>query len=73
MPYGQITRLEPELGFGWLVDESGLDWFFVREGTSGDSFDRLALEERVTFDYEWTPTGPRARDVTPEFPQQQPT
>jgi hypothetical protein len=45
MPHGQITRLEPEHGFGWLV-------------------------ERVIFDFESTPKGPRATDIALEFPQQ---
>ena len=63
MPYGHITRLEPELGFGWLVDDAGLDWFFVREGVREGQMDRLWLDERVGFSYEWTPKGPRASDI----------
>jgi hypothetical protein len=57
------------LGFGWLIDDAGLDWFFVRDGVRG-SIERLLTRERVTFSYEWTPTGPRATDIALEFPQQ---
>lgn len=70
MPHGQITRLEPGHGFGWLVDDAGMDWFFVRDGVRGRRFERLALGERVIFDAESTPKGPRATDIALEFPQQ---
>ena len=63
MPHGHITRLLPEHNFGFLVDDSGLDWFFVREGVRGGDFDVLWLDERVKFSQEWTRSGPRAVDV----------
>ncbi|MBA3270754.1 MAG: hypothetical protein H0T71_09585 [Acidobacteria bacterium] len=63
MPYGHIKRLEPQLGFGWLVDDTGLDWFFVRDGVRERKLDRLWIDERVGFAYEWTPKGPRASDI----------
>jgi cold shock CspA family protein len=52
MPYGHITRVEPALGFGWLVDEAGIDYFFVREGVRAGVFERLTKGEHVTFDSE---------------------
>jgi cold shock CspA family protein len=63
MPHGNIKRLVHEHGFGFLIDDSGLEWFFVREGVRGGSFDVLWLDERVTFAPEWTPKGPRAIDI----------
>ena len=63
MPYGRITRLEPQHGFGFLVDDAGMDWFFVREGARGGAFEELWIEERVGFSPEWTPKGPRAVDI----------
>jgi len=63
MPYGTITRLVPEHGFGFIVDDSGLDWFFVAGGVRGGSLDNVWLGERVAFVSEWTPRGPRAADV----------
>jgi cold shock CspA family protein len=70
MPHGTLTRIEPALGFGWIVDDAGLDWFFVRDGVRGGALDQLVTDERVTFSYEWTPKGPRATDVALERPQQ---
>jgi cold shock CspA family protein len=70
MRNGHITRIEPELGFGFIEDDSGMDWFFVREGVRGGQMARLARNERVTFKGEWTPKGPRASDIALEFPQQ---
>lgn len=63
MPYGQITRLEPTHGFGFIVDDAGMDWFFVREGVRGSAFADLWVDERVGFSSEWTRTGPRAADI----------
>ena len=63
MPYGQITRLEPAHGYGFLVDDAGMDWFFVRDGVRESGFDALWIEERVGFSPEWTSHGPRANDI----------
>ena len=63
MLHGHVTRVEPEHGFGFILDDSGLDWFFVREGVSGTGFDGLRAGERVRFAHEWTRSGPRAADI----------
>lgn len=63
MPYGHITRLEPQHQFGFLIDDAGMDWFFVAEGVRGGALDTLWLEERVGFSSEWTMQGPRAVDI----------
>jgi cold shock CspA family protein len=52
----------PQHGFGFLIDDAGMDWFFVRENVR-DGFDLLAADERVSFSPEWTPKGPRAADI----------
>jgi cold shock CspA family protein len=70
MPHGHIRRVEPALGFGWIMDDAGLDWFFVREGVRGAAIDRLQKNDRVTFEYEATLKGPRAGDVRLEFPKE---
>ncbi|HXG87043.1 MAG TPA: hypothetical protein VNJ02_01815 [Vicinamibacterales bacterium] len=62
MLHGHITRLVPEHGFGFLLDDAGLEWFFVRDGAR-DGFDQLQVKERVGFAQEWTPKGPRAVDI----------
>ncbi|MGQ0737332.1 MAG: cold-shock protein [Acidobacteriota bacterium] len=63
MPYGHVSRLEPDHGFGFLVDDSGLEWFFVRDGVRGKDFDALWLDQRVEFEAESTPRGPRAVEI----------
>ncbi len=63
MPYGNIKRLVPEHGYGFLVDDAGLDWFFVRDGVRDGAFDNVWLDERVGFSQEWTAKGPRAVDI----------
>ena len=45
--YGHITRLEPQHGYGFLVDDSGMDWFFLRGDVRDPGFDRLWIDERV--------------------------
>lgn len=63
MPYGHICRIVTEHGYGFLVDDSGLEWFFVREGVRDGGFGQLWVDERVGFSSEWTPQGPRAADI----------
>ena len=63
MPFGQITRLEPAHGFGFIVDDSGLDWFFLEEGVRGGRLEAVWVGERVSFAAEKTIKGPRAVDV----------
>lgn len=66
MPRGTITRVEPRLGFGLIVDDAGMDWFFVREGVCDGAIDDLEQMERVTFSFEWTSKGPRATEISLE-------
>ena len=70
MLHGHIRRVEPALGFGWIVDDAGMDWFFVRAGVRGEAIDRLRPNDRVVFDVESTSRGPRAADIALEFPQE---
>lgn len=70
MPHGLITRIEPALGFGWIVDDAGMDWFFVREGVRSGALERLQPNDRVVFDFESTATGPRATAIALESPQE---
>jgi cold shock CspA family protein len=66
MPVGVIRRLVPEHGFGFLEDDAGMDWFFVRDGVRDGAFEALRPEARVAFSAEWTIKGPRAADIRPE-------
>ena len=63
MPYGNITRLDPERGFGFIRDDGGMDWFFVAGDVRGGRFENIWVGERVGFTSEATPQGPRAADI----------
>jgi len=63
MPYGSITRIESRHGFGFIVDDSGMDWFFVADDVRGARFDSIWVGERVGFTPEATKSGPRASDI----------
>jgi cold shock CspA family protein len=63
MRYGHISRLLPQHGFGFLVDDGGMEWFFVADDVRGREFNTIWVDERVGFKAEWTPKGPRASDI----------
>jgi cold shock protein len=65
MPTGTIKRLVRDRGFGFIRDEGGQEWFFHRSGVQG-SFESLAEGQRVAFDEETSPKGPRAGNVRSE-------
>ena len=61
--YGEILRLEPALGFGFIRDDHDGDWFFVADGVRRGGSTDLWVGERVAFSQEWTARGPRATDI----------
>jgi CspA family cold shock protein len=62
MQTGTIKKLVSDRGFGFISAEDGKDYFFHRSGTDTD-FDRLQGGEKVTFEIEASPKGPRANRV----------
>jgi CspA family cold shock protein len=64
---GRIKKVIADRGFGFIVAEDAKEYFFHRGGldTSLD-FDRLAGGERVSFEIESSPKGPRAINVKAE-------
>ena len=62
MPTGTIKKLVQERGFGFIAAEDGKEYFFHRSGTEGD-FDRLLGGEKVSFEVEASPKGPRAKSI----------
>ena len=62
MPTGTVKKLVLERGFGFIAAEDGKEFFFHRSGTEGD-FDSLQGGEKVSFEIETSPKGPRARSV----------
>ncbi|HSS61121.1 MAG TPA: cold shock domain-containing protein [Candidatus Limnocylindrales bacterium] len=62
MPTGTIKKIVSERGFGFIAAEDGKEFFFHKSGTDGD-FDTLQGGEKVAFEIEASPKGPRARSV----------
>ncbi|HET7676442.1 MAG TPA: cold shock domain-containing protein [Candidatus Limnocylindrales bacterium] len=64
MTTGTIKKLVADRGFGFITAEDGKEYFFHRGGLEASmDFDRLVGGERVTFDVEASPKGPRAANV----------
>ena len=62
MQTGTIKKLVSDRGFGFIAAEDGKEYFFHRSGTEGD-FDGLNGGEKVSFEIEQSPKGPRAKSV----------
>ena len=65
MTTGTIKKVVADRGFGFISAEDGKDYFFHRDGLQAPlDFDRLSGGERVSFEIENNPRGPRAVRVT---------
>jgi CspA family cold shock protein len=64
MPAGTVTKLVSERGFGFIAGEDEKEYFFHRTGVDGTlTFESLIGGEKVTFEIEPSPKGPRATRV----------
>ena len=64
MTTGTIKKVVSERGFGFISGEDGKEYFFHRGALDSSlDFDRLNGGERVEFDVESNPKGPRATRV----------
>jgi CspA family cold shock protein len=61
MTNGTIKKLVSDRGFGFIAAEDGKEYFFHRDAV--DNFDSLNGGEKVTFEIEPSPKGPRAKQV----------
>ncbi len=61
MTAGTIKKLVAERGFGFIAAEDGKEYFFHRSGVQ--DFDTLMGGEKVSFEIEPSPKGPRANRV----------
>jgi CspA family cold shock protein len=63
---GTIKKVVAERGFGFIASEDSTEYFFHRGGLDPSlDFDRLVGGERVQFEVETSPKGPRATQVRP--------
>jgi len=64
MTTGTVKKVIADRGFGFIVAEDAKEYFFHRGGLdSSIDFDRLVGGERVEFEIESSPKGPRASQV----------
>ena len=65
MTSGTIKKIVAYRGFGFIAAEDAKEYFFHRDGLdSSIDFDRLVGGERVQFEIETSPKGPRATKVS---------
>ena len=61
MATGTVKKIISDRGFGFITAEDGKDYFFHRDGLEASlDLDRLVGGEKVTFEVESSPRGPRA-------------
>ena len=64
MATGTIKKVVADRGFGFIAAEDEKEYFFHRDGLDSSlNFDRLVGGERVEFEVEASPKGPRATKV----------
>jgi CspA family cold shock protein len=65
MATGTVKKVVADRGFGFIAAEDGKEYFFHRDGVVAPlEFDRLNGGERVSFEIEASPKGPRAVRVS---------
>jgi CspA family cold shock protein len=64
MATGTIKKIVADRGFGFITAEDSKEYFFHRDGLDRSlDFDRLTGGEKVEFEIEQSPKGPRAARV----------
>ena len=64
MATGTIKKIVADRGFGFITADDAKDYFFHRDGLDQSiDFDRLSGGEKVQFEVESGPKGPRAAHV----------
>ncbi|MFH0826581.1 MAG: cold shock domain-containing protein [Candidatus Omnitrophota bacterium] len=63
MHTGKIKKVVRERGFGFISDTDGREVFFHQSGLVDTPFDSLKEEQKVEFEIENSPKGPRAINV----------
>ena len=65
MTTGTIKKIVADRGFGFITAEDAKEYFFHRDGLDRSlDFDRLNGGEKVQFEIEEGPKGPRAKQVS---------
>ena len=65
MASGTVKWFNNQKGYGFIVQEDGVDVFVHYSGIVGDGFKKLSHGQEVHFDIEQSEKGLRAVNVTP--------
>jgi CspA family cold shock protein len=61
---GTVKKVISDRGFGFITADDGKEYFFHRNALQASlDFDRMSGGEKVDFDIEQSPKGPRANNV----------
>ncbi len=63
MAQGKVKWFNESKGFGFITSEDGSDVFVHYSSIQGDGFKTLAEGDKVSFDVEKGPKGPKAINV----------
>jgi cold shock protein len=61
--HGTIKRLVSDKGFGFVLADDGMEYFFHQASVVGGGFDNLREGQALTFDKGQGAKGPRAENV----------
>lgn len=65
---GRIIKHKGAEGFGFIKGDDGVDRFFYRNAVVEGDFEHMKEGDRVTFEHENAPKGPRAANVREALP-----
>ena len=63
MSEGSVKWFNEKKGYGFIQQENGQDLFVHYTAIQGDGFKTLAEGQKVRFEVEDTPKGPKAKNV----------
>ena len=63
MPEGKVKWFNEKKGFGFIEQEGGKDLFVHYSAIQSEGFKTLTEGQRVRFEVEETPKGPKAKNV----------
>ncbi len=63
MPEGKVKWFNEKKGFGFIQQEGGKDLFVHFSAIQGDGFKTLTEGQKVRFEVEDSPKGPKAKNV----------